>query len=134
MIIAPRYPRPAARARPHPGNARHAALAVLGVLAVFAMAFLFMSPKSPFSATFNPFRPQHTTEPEADAELYTGTIQFAPSRSNLCRQMTFDNRTGELHDKGSTPCDRLAAAANASTPERYWRNNIERVREGFIHR
>ncbi len=99
----------------------------MGVLAVFAVAFLIMNPKGPF-------RTPHPAESEADAELYTGTIQLAPTRSNLCRQLAFDNRTGELHDKGSSPCDQLAAAANGGEPERYWRNNIERVREGFIHR
>ena len=127
MIVAPRYPRPSARARPRPSNTRHALLAIMGVLAVFAVAFLIMNPKSPFRAP-------HLAESEADAELYTGTIQLAPSRSNLCRQLTFDNRTGMLHDKGSANCDKPIFAANGAEPERYWRNNIERVREGFIHR
>lgn len=103
----------------------------MGVLAVFAVAFLLMSPKNPFNS---PFRAPHLAEADADAELYTGTIQLGPSRSNLCRQLTFDNRTGELHDKGSANCDRLTVAANGGEPERYWRNNIERVREGFVHR
>lgn len=127
MIVAPRYPRPSARARRRPGNARHALLAIMGVVAVFAVAFLIMSPKSPFRVSL-------LAPSDIDAELYTGTIQLAASRSSLCRQMTFDNRTGTLHDKGLAPCDRLASAAAGGEPERYWRNNIDKVRQGFVNR
>jgi hypothetical protein len=100
-------------------------LAAAGLLAVFAVALLT-------AKTNNWFRSSHPAEAEADAELYTGTILLAPSRSNLCRRMTFDNRTGELHDKGSAPCDKPALAANGGAqPDRYWRSNIDQVRESF---
>ena len=69
---------------------------------------------------------------DADAEIYTGTIQLPPTRGNLCRRMTFDNKTGELHDKGLGSC--AESAANGGPPERYWRSNIEQVRKGFAGR
>lgn len=105
---------------------RQAMLASICVLAVFGAAFLFASPKSPLRTTL-------PVEAGGDAELYTGTIQLAPSRTNLCRRMSFDNRSGEMRDKGMARCA-ATLAESGNEPERYWRRNIDRVREGFVNR
>jgi hypothetical protein len=71
------------------------------------------------------------SEAEGDPELYTGTIQLAPSPASRCRRIGFDNRSGELQDLGTVLCgvaleDEEIAAARP--------RNLDLVREGFRNR
>jgi hypothetical protein len=42
---------------------------------------------------------------ETDATRYVGEIRLAPARDGRCRVIAFENRSGELWDKGLMPCD-----------------------------
>jgi hypothetical protein len=79
--------------------------------------------------------PQQQAEIESDAELYTGTIQLAPSRTNICRRMTFDNRSGQMQEHGSVLCGGpVAVAAAEAQAERSRVRSLDLVREGFRNR
>jgi hypothetical protein len=55
-----------------------------------------------------------TPKPERSAaEIYTGSIIIVPPTGENCQQLTIDNRTGEMRDKGFVNC-----YAAASPPER----------------
>jgi hypothetical protein len=40
----------------------------------------------------------------SDQKLYTGSIIFVPARGDFCSEWTFDNRNGEMWDKGKVNC------------------------------
>lgn len=112
-----RFPRP----KPRPPNTRQAVLASLGVLAVFAAAFIAVDGKYLFPSA-------SLVKTQTEAELYTGSIQLAPSRDNVCRRLAFDNRSGRMQELGAVPCGAAAAAESEVPPQG---SRIDRIRDGF---
>ncbi len=114
-----RFPRPTKRA----GTNRQAvftwasAAVIIGIISLAGVK-QFSSPA-----------PVAAAAPES-GELYTGTIQLAPSRANRCRRMTFDNRSGGLEEGATVPCGDALEAEKAEPP----RPRLELVREGFRNR
>jgi hypothetical protein len=55
----------------------------------------------------------------SDEEIYTGSILYTPDRGNLCRQLLFDNQSGQFTDNGYVDCDR-AAYRNPNEEAKHW--------------
>ena len=112
-----RFPRP----KPRAANHRQALLASFGVLAVIAAAFAAVNSQYLFS-------PASLIKTPSEAQLYTGSIQLAPSRDNVCRRLAFDNRSGRMQELNTVPCG-AATAAESEVPAQGSR--IDRIRDGF---
>jgi hypothetical protein len=80
-------------------NAAKQTVAV-GVMIAAAIGFLMIIPRSSL------FRQQgQMPSAEPDATRYIGEIRLAPAEDGRCRVIAFENRSGELWDKGLMPCD-----------------------------
>ena len=75
---------------------------------------------------------QHTASATApdDDELYTGLILFVPPRGDGCRLHQFNNRTGQIRDKGVVSCDN-AMAGRAARPTESAMARVAAIRKGF---
>jgi hypothetical protein len=114
------------RAKRRPENARQAWLVGLCALAAFGAAL--------FAANAGHlFRPAPHPLPRSAAELYTGSIQLAPSRESRCRRMAFDNRSGQMHDRGTVLCGAAALTESGTAPGQA-PSKLDRIREGFRNR
>jgi hypothetical protein len=108
------------------GDAVRTALALFGLALVLAIG-LFLLGTRPFNAP----PPNART---GDGEIRIGTIFLAPDDDNFCRQLTFDNTSGQMHDKGSVPCSGAEAGETRDRSERRFNSHIDTVREGFRNR
>jgi hypothetical protein len=62
-----------------------------------------------------------------DDEIYTGSILFAPRDGKLCRQLLFDNRTGQFADAGNINCDQVYS----SGAKRWSWARVQAISQGF---
>jgi hypothetical protein len=71
-----------------------------------------------------------TTADDGAVQRY-GTIKLARD-GDLCRQMTIDNRTGQLTDNGRVSCDKATPIdAKEQLKERYSGGRIDSIRNSF---
>ena len=63
----------------------------------------------------------------SDDEIYTGSILFAPLEGKTCRQLLFDNRTGQFSDNGNVDCER----AEGIGAEHYPTGRLSAISRGF---
>jgi hypothetical protein len=65
---------------------------------------------------------QRTTliKPLTDNEIYTGSILFPSPDAISCRQLLFDNRTGQFKDNGTVDCQKAYYKSKAPPPTRQW--------------
>lgn len=122
----PRFPRPGGR-RSAAGGRRHVVLIAAAALAVLAAAVVLAQMEGLFGH-------RAATIAVSDAELYGGTIQLAASGANLCRRLSFDNRSGELLDRGVARCRPPGAAQDGSGERQPAGNNLDQIRDGFLRR
>jgi hypothetical protein len=123
----PRFPRPGGGdKRPSRTRRRHALLAGLVALVVGGAAALLAQIDGLFT------RPP--AMPESEAQVYGGTIQLAASGANFCRRLSFDNRTGEMLDRGIGRCRPAGTPLDASEERRPTGSNLDQIRDGFFRR
>jgi hypothetical protein len=63
-------------------------------------------------------------------EIYTGSILYRPDMGNVCRQVLFDNRTGQFTDNGYVDCER-AAYHGLDGPKRWSADRVLVISTGF---
>ncbi len=69
---------------------------LLGLGAVIAARLMLdPSPKGPVAVP-------------GDSRVYSGSILFKSEQGTMCRQLTFDNASGQFTDKGKVDCDQAA--------------------------
>ena len=62
-------------------------------------------------------RATRTAAPAFDSvEAYTGSILYMPDEGRLCRQMLFDNNSGQMRDNGVVDCAAAAYRGSDATP------------------
>jgi hypothetical protein len=121
------------------GVARGARLSTYGALAAgcllfavtVAAAFTIYGRMAP-PASSPALTATRDSRAQSDAAMRTGTIQFAPTRDNLCPQFEFDNKSGGLRAKGSTACDAPGIPADRDSDPRY--NTFNQIRDSFNKR
>jgi hypothetical protein len=64
-----------------------------------------------------------------DDEIYTGSIFFTPPEGNVCHQLLFNNRTGQLADAGNVDCDQ--AFPDGVNPKRWSWTRVQAISRGF---
>ena len=124
VMLFPNLPVRFPRARPRAADKSQAWLASLCVLTVFGAAFMAMNSKYLF-------RTAPPAQTQSVAELYTGSIQLAPSRENRCRRMSFDNRSGRMQDLGTVSCGAATAVEPEVPPQG---SRIDQIRDAFRNR
>ncbi len=74
-----------------------------------------------------------TFEPANGNAIYTGSMLYVPDSGNVCYQWQFDNRNGQLSDKGDVNCD--AAAGQELNGAKNWSTaRIRVISDGFRDR
>jgi hypothetical protein len=121
----PRFPRPGADKRPGGTRRRHVLLTAAAALAVVVAALLLGQAEGLFTP-----RPAVS---ESEAQLYAGTIQLAASGANFCRRLSFDNRSGEVLDRGVARCGPTAPQEGAGDRQPAG-SNLDQIRAGFLRR
>ena len=67
-------------------------------------------------------KPAQASKPApSEEEIYTGSILYVPSEGTICRQLLFDNRTGQLRDNGLVDCEQ-AYYRGTGESARLWPN------------
>ena len=69
-----------------------------------------------------------------DDEIYTGSILYMPYEGRMCRQILFDNLTGQLSDNGSVDCDHAAYQGTYSAPKQWSFARVRVISTGFRDR
>jgi hypothetical protein len=104
---------------------RRAYAALAGVYLIFVIAVGF--------ALFKPLQTLFSTavlHSESEAEMRTGTIRFAPTHDDLCRELEFDNPSGRFRDKGLKPCGEPAPKNQSDKPI----TTFDKIRDSFNNR
>ncbi|MBI3704222.1 MAG: hypothetical protein HY244_10380 [Rhizobiales bacterium] len=89
--------------------------AVLLVWAAFAASVIFyLSDWSPVRLVAEVKPPlNNISQKDEDDRLYSGSIFVVPDRGDRCSELGFDNRSGNMWDKGFINCYEAMARANA---------------------
>jgi hypothetical protein len=66
-----------------------------------------------------------------DDEIYTGSILYMPDEGRTCRQLLFDNQTGQFNDNGYVDCERAAYRSASSTPKNWSVARMRVISDGF---
>jgi hypothetical protein len=67
-------------------------------------------------------------------EVYTGSILYVLDENNICRQLLFDNHSGQFIDNGYVDCA-LAAYHGAFDPPKTWSSaRVRVITDGFRQR
>ncbi len=69
-----------------------------------------------------------------DDEIYTGSILYMPNVGNACRQLLFDNQSGQFTDNGYVDCDRAAYRGVNATPKQWSAARVRVISSGFRDR
>lgn len=62
--------------------------------------------------------------------IYTGSILYVPDMGNICHQWQFDNRNGQLNDKGDVNCDAVGDQ-ELNGPKNWSTARIRVISDGF---
>jgi hypothetical protein len=124
-MTQPRFPRPAGRRPEGGGNRRrHVLLAAAAAVGLLAAALLLAQIEGLFGPKAAP----------GEAEIYGGTIQLATSGANFCRRLSFDNRNGDVLDRGFARCGPTAPPPDGSGDRQPVGSNLDQIRAGFLRR
>jgi len=76
---------------------------------------------------------QRTTliKPLTDNEIYTGSILFPSPDATSCRQLFFDNRTGQFKDNGSVDCQKAYYRGMVQSPMQWSSMRAQVISESF---
>jgi hypothetical protein len=66
-----------------------------------------------------------------DDDVYTGSILYMPDRGNACRQILFDNRNGQMTDKGYVDCQLAFSHSVDSEPKQWSAARVRVISDGF---
>lgn len=66
-----------------------------------------------------------------DGDVYTGSILFTPDRGVLCRQLLFDNLTGQVSDNGYVDCIAATYRSADDQPVRWPTARVRVISTGF---
>jgi len=69
--------------------------------------------------------------PTSDDELTTGSIVFVPVLGNTCRQNLIDNRTWQVREVGTVPCNEALAASAQRRSGAAPATRFDIIRESF---
>ena len=117
------------------GSARRIGDMPRAVTAVTALAWLFVAAyiigtgwQTPSMRETAFARP---AAPTIDDELTTGSIVFVPVLGNTCRQNLIDNRTWQVREVGTVPCNEALAASAQRRPGAAPATRFDIIRESF---
>jgi len=102
--------RPAQRPVMHRGEASRAVVTICALAGLFAVAYAIGSSFRAPSLRDIAFKP---ADQQSDDELTTGSIVFVPVLGNNCRQNLIDNRTWQVRENGTVPCDKALGASSS---------------------
>jgi hypothetical protein len=121
-----------ARLRPAPAKRKrsreriHAAIACFAVIAILGLGYWMLGASAISSQA------GATTDTAADKAV--GTIKLGRD-GDRCRQLTLDNRTGQLRDDGAQPCHKPASSdPKEQLRERYSGGRLDSIRDSFRSR
>ena len=80
------------RERPRARNVREAILSITALAVVLGIGFMLIK------------APLESGPVARDGNITTATIRLAPDRTEHCRHLMFDNRTGAFQDAGTMFC------------------------------
>jgi hypothetical protein len=64
-------------------------------------------------------------------EIYTGSILYMPDDGRLCRQMLFDNHSGQLRDNGVVDCAGAAYHGSDDSAKQWSADRVRVIATGF---
>ena len=64
-------------------------------------------------------------------EIYTGSILYMPDDGRLCRQMLFDNHSGQLRNNGVVDCASAAYHGSGDGPKQWSSDRVRVIASGF---
>ncbi len=124
-----RFPRPGARSGHGRGRAdnrvRQVSIVVIGIASVLGLGalatdqYLTMA-QHQFPGTF---------ETAKGNAIYTGSILYVPDTGSVCHQWLFDNRNGQLNDKGDINCNDVDEDING--PKNWSTARMRVISDGF---
>jgi hypothetical protein len=76
-------------------------------------------------------RAEAAAQAPSPTEINTGSILIMPDQGDACRQIIFDNRTGQLNDNGVVDCQRAAYQGTDGTPKRLSSARVRVIASGF---
>jgi len=132
-----RVPR-SAKVRPIAGNVAHQVFVVIATGATLGLAALatdgYIASSKHESAAVASGKTAGAVTGQApgqsDEEIYTGSILYMPNDGKVCRQLLFDNQTGQLTDNGYVGCEQ--AAYNGIDGPKHWTTaRIRVIASGF---
>jgi hypothetical protein len=122
-----RFPRPS-KIRRRSGDRRHVTI-VAAIGAVLALggfaAESYVAARHPAIAAAGA---------PGDDEIYTGSILYMPAEGKICRQMLFDNHTGQFSDNGYVDCERAAYHGQGGPPKEWSAARMHVISSGFRRR
>jgi hypothetical protein len=71
-----------------------------------------------------------TFETASGNAIYTGSMLYVPDTGNVCHQWQFDNRSGQMSDKGTINCED-AAGQELNGAKNWSTARIRVIRDGF---
>jgi hypothetical protein len=87
------------------GGERWRQVVVLGAVAGVLAIGLFVAGEFEFTSFLTAQFVAKPAVAKSDDEVYTGSILYLPNEGNVCRQLLFDNRNGQMRDNGLVDCD-----------------------------
>lgn len=134
-----RFARPG-KGRPIAGNAAHqvfiviAAGATLGLGALATNGYMTSPTHETASIAAGAGRAGRAATTAAagqnDEDIYTGSIVYMPDDGRLCRQLLFNNETGQLTDNGYVDCEQ-AIYHGGDGPKQWSAARIQVIATGF---
>jgi hypothetical protein len=106
MPNTPRLPRRTANARLRRGDMARATVVTTALAGLFAAAYAIGTSWDTLRKT----AVASAQSQQSDDDLTTGSIVFVPVLGNTCRQNLIDNRTWEVRDNGTAPCNEVLGA------------------------
>jgi hypothetical protein len=107
--MLPRMNRQARFKRPSKKRARRGErwrqIAVLAAIAGVVAIGLFVAGEFEFASFLTARFVAKPAVAKSGDEIYTGSILYLPNEGNICRQLLFDNRNGQIRDNGLVDCD-----------------------------
>jgi hypothetical protein len=113
-----------ARARGRERSRQMLFLAAIGsalTVGLFLAGELKVGQFRPWLSLSKPAQAAKTAPAPSEEEIYTGSILYVPNEGTICRQLLFDNRTGQLRDNGLVDCEQ-AYYRGTGESARLWPN------------
>jgi len=101
-----------------------ALIALFIIIVPLLISYFVWSPPQIASAA------RSTKNHNANKRIYDGLIFIPTERPNICWELIFDNRTGEMRDNGYAKCESVAAINETDSFER---TRLREVGKAFRH-